>query len=121
LANALVPNDAPLFAFETLAGGWAPMMKPWFMESVSEVWKVAGLQYALDGHGFQIGGASEVLMQGFLLDAILTQGWWKLHTFLEYWWQIEAILPMFITQSYFTSQYSMVQSSMVSFHKKYNC
>jgi hypothetical protein len=33
-ANALVPNDAPLFAFETLAGSWAPMTKPWFMERV---------------------------------------------------------------------------------------
>jgi hypothetical protein len=59
-ANALVPNDAPLFAFETSAGGWAPMTKPWFMEKVSEVWKAAGLQYAPDGHGCRIGGASEL-------------------------------------------------------------
>jgi hypothetical protein len=51
-ANRLVPDDAPLFAFEMLGGGWAPMTKSWFMERVAEVWKVAY-------HTCQTGTASE--------------------------------------------------------------
>jgi hypothetical protein len=91
-ANALVPNNAPLFAFETSAGGWAPMTKPWFMERVSEVWKAAGLNHALHGHGFLIGGASELLVQGVPPDVVATQGRWKSRAFLEYWRRIEAVV-----------------------------
>jgi hypothetical protein len=62
-ANASVTNTAPMFAFKTAAGGWAPMTKQWFMERVTKVWLRAGLPSCLDGHGFRIGGASELLMQ----------------------------------------------------------
>lgn len=30
-ANTIVPPHAPLFAFETASGGWAPMTRPWFL------------------------------------------------------------------------------------------
>jgi hypothetical protein len=88
------------------------MTKPWFMERVLEVWKAAGLNLALHGHG----GASELLMQGVPPDVVATQGRWKSRAFLECWRRIEAILPMFITRSYFASHHSMIQSSMVNFH-----
>jgi hypothetical protein len=107
-ANALVPTNAPLFAFETAACGWAPMTKPWFMESVSEVWKMAGLNHTLHGHGFRIGGASELLMQGVPPDVVATQGRWKSCAFLEFWRRIEAISPIFITRSYFASHYRVL-------------
>jgi hypothetical protein len=119
-ANAAVPDKAPLFAFETRDGGWSPLTKAWFMERCSEVWKAAGLSHDLDGHGFRIGGASELLMQGVPPEVVAMQGRWLSRAFLLYWRRIESILPMFISRSYFSSRYSMIQSSMSSFQKKYN-
>jgi hypothetical protein len=119
-ANTSVPDEAPLFAYETQTGGWAPMTKSWFMERVSQVWKAAGMPADLEGHGFRIGGASELLMQGVPPDVVATQGRWKSRAFLEYWRRIEAILPMFITRSYFASRYSMIQSSITSFRRRYD-
>ncbi|PCH43421.1 hypothetical protein WOLCODRAFT_138335, partial [Wolfiporia cocos MD-104 SS10] len=36
-ANCAVPNDAPLFAFETHNGGWVPLTRGWFLERCNEI------------------------------------------------------------------------------------
>jgi hypothetical protein len=118
-ANSAVPASAPLFAFETLDGGWAPMTKSWFMERCREVWVAVGMDADLDGHGLRIGGATELLLQGVAPDVVATQGRWKSRAFLEYWRKIESILPTFISRSFFASRYSMIQDSMLKFRKRY--
>ncbi|KAF8230757.1 hypothetical protein L208DRAFT_1280409, partial [Tricholoma matsutake] len=44
-----------------------------------------------------IGGATELLLQGTDLNVVATQGHWLSRAFLEYWHQIESILPLFIS------------------------
>ncbi|GLB43817.1 putative DNA breaking-rejoining enzyme, partial [Lyophyllum shimeji] len=58
-ANAAVPADAPLFAFESgdTASGWAPLTREWFLERCNAVWSAAGLT-RVSGHSFRIGGAT---------------------------------------------------------------
>lgn len=97
-ANALVPGSAPLFAFETADGGWAPMTKSWFMDHCNAVWVAAGLP-SMPGHAFHIGGATELLLQGINPSVVATQGRWLSHAFLEYWHRIESILPLFISNA----------------------
>jgi hypothetical protein len=119
-ANTSVAVDAPLFAYETLDGTWAPMTKAWFMDRCREVWVAAGMDADLQGHGLRIGGATELLLQGVAPDVVATQGRWKSRAFLEYWRKIESVLPTFISRSFFVSRYSLIQESMLSFKKKYN-
>ncbi|GBE83074.1 hypothetical protein SCP_0501200 [Sparassis crispa] len=61
--NVDIIASAPLFAFETAAGGWSPMTKPWFMQRCNAVWVAAGFP-DMPGHAFRIGGATELLLQG---------------------------------------------------------
>ncbi len=117
-ANAAVPPHAPLFAFEVAGGGWAPMTRAWFLSRCNGVWEAAGL-VALQGHCFRIGGATELLLRGTHPDIVATQGGWKSRAFLEYWRKIEAILPLFISQSFDKSRLQLVERSMKDFKKKY--
>ncbi|KAG1838711.1 DNA breaking-rejoining enzyme [Suillus subalutaceus] len=94
-ANAIIPPQAPSFAFETASGGWAPMTRPWFLARCNQVWKGAGL-LELTGHCFRIGGAMELLLRGVPPDVVAIQGCWKSRAFLEYWCNIDSILPLFL-------------------------
>jgi len=118
-ANATVPDHAPLFAYETADGGWAPMTKPWFMARCTEIWDSVGILDKVLGHGFRIGGATELLLMGTPPDIVAIQGRWKSRAFLKYWRKIELILPIFISRSHFASRFSSVQASMSVFRKKY--
>jgi len=40
--SLLMPDDAPLFAWQTANGDWCPMTKAWFMDKCTEVWKRKG-------------------------------------------------------------------------------
>lgn len=117
-ANASVPLSAPLFAYETAGGGWAPMTRPWFLARCNQVWKDVGLM-ELTGHCFRIGGASELLLQGIPPDVVAMQGRWKSRAFLEYWRKIESILPLFVTSSFTDARISMIHTSMDSFARRY--
>ncbi|KAG1831537.1 DNA breaking-rejoining enzyme [Suillus variegatus] len=117
-ANALVPSHAPLFAFETASGGWAPMTRSWFLTRCNQVWKSAGLS-ELTGHCFRIGGATELLLRGVPPDVIAVQGHWKSRAFLEYWSKIDLILPLFVTLSFSDTHVAMIHSSMDSFNHRY--
>jgi hypothetical protein len=97
-ANSLLPSAAPLFAFETADGGWAPMTKPWFIDRCNMVWVTAGFPQ-MPGHAFRIGGATELLLQGTDPNVVATQGRWLSRAFLEYWRRIESILPLFISNA----------------------
>jgi hypothetical protein len=81
-ANSSVSPEAPLFAFETADGSWSPVTKGWFLERVNGIWSNVGLLNIL-GHGFRIGGATELLLQGTPPDIVATQGRWKSRAFLE--------------------------------------
>lgn len=117
-ANAAIPSDAPLFSFETAEGGWAPMTRDWFLDRCNTIWVAEGLG-RLSGHCFRIGGATELLLRGTHPDVVATQGGWKSRAFLEYWRKIEAILPLFISNSFDKSRLHLVEKSMMVFKKKY--
>ncbi|KAG2056597.1 hypothetical protein BDR06DRAFT_1040202 [Suillus hirtellus] len=117
-ANIIVPPHAPLFTFETASGGWVPMTHPWFLACCNHIWKEAGL-LQLTGHCFRIGGTTELLLRGVPPDIIAVQGCWKLQAFLEYWWKMNSILPLFVTSSFTDVHVAMVQSSMDSFSCRY--
>jgi hypothetical protein len=113
-ANALVPSSAPLFAYETVDGGWAPMTKSWFMDRCNAVWVAAGLPQ-MPGHAFRIGGATELLLQGIDPSVVATQGRWLSRAFLEYWRRIESILPLFISNAADSHRARGLEASMNSY------
>lgn len=117
-ANSSVPLEAPMFAFKTADGGWAPMTKCWFLERVNGIWSAAGM-LNIFRHGFRIGGATELLLRGTPPDIVATQGRWKSRAFLEYWRKIKSILPLFISCSFFSSRFNLINESMAAFKAKY--
>ncbi|KAI5895968.1 uncharacterized protein SCHCODRAFT_01170217 [Schizophyllum commune H4-8] len=92
-----VPNDAPMFAYET-SSGWSTLTKESWMARCVEIWDVCGLGSLL-GHGFRIGGTTFLLLHGTELWIVMRQGRWSSKAFLRYWRQVEEILPQFIGNS----------------------
>jgi hypothetical protein len=119
LCNARVPASAPLFAFETADGGWAPMTRDWFLNRCNEVWARAGLG-TLQGHGFRIGGTTHMLMLGIDPWIVMVIGRWSSSAFLLYWRKVEQILPDFMGEAFesaasLTARMSIVCRSLQSF------
>ena len=117
-ANARVPDNAPLFSFETAGGGWAPMTRDWFLDRCNNVWERSNLP-KLTGHCFRIGGATEHLLRGTHPDMVATLGSWKSRAFLEYWRKIESILPLFISNSFDQSRAQLVSDTMKDYKRRY--
>jgi hypothetical protein len=117
-ANANVPRDAPMFAFETADGSWEPLTKINWLERCNQIWISAGFE-PLKAHAFCIGGCTEMLLRGIQPDIVCVQGRWKSKAFLEYWHKIQFILPIFISKSFSCARASLVNSSMVRFSAKY--
>ncbi|KAF8223653.1 hypothetical protein L208DRAFT_1315808 [Tricholoma matsutake] len=112
LANVLLPWSAPLFTFETADGGWAPMTRSWFMDHCNVVWVAAGLPQML-GHTFQIGSTTELLLEGIDPSVVASQKHWMSHAFLEYWYHIESILPLVISNATNSHCAHSVEASMI--------
>jgi hypothetical protein len=117
-ANVNVPKGAPLFAFETVDGGWEPLTKDNWLDRCNEVWMAAGLEPLL-AHAFRIGGCTEMLLRGVNPDIVCIQGRWKSKAFLEYWRKIQFILPLFVSNSFSSARSALVNSSMTHFAAKY--
>ena len=118
-ANKNVPIDAPLFAFETSDGNWAPLTKTNWLSRCNEVWMAAGFEPLL-AHAFRIGGCTEMLLRGVNPDVVCVQGRWVLKAFLQYWRKIQSILPLFISKSFSVARVSLTNSSMSRFSSKYS-
>lgn len=116
--NHSFPVDSPLFTFHT-AKGWSPMTRDWFLRRCNQVWVSAGFP-DMPGHAFRIGGATELLLQGVPPDVVSTQGRWKPQAFLEYWRQINSILPLFISSSADTARLLSLDSVMDNFARRTN-
>ncbi|KAG1818951.1 hypothetical protein EV424DRAFT_1323539, partial [Suillus variegatus] len=72
----------------------------------------------MPGHAFRIGGATELLFEGVHPDIVATQGRCKSRAFLDYWRQIESILPLFIaTASSTPIAITRLQSNMHEYHR----
>ncbi|KAH9849539.1 hypothetical protein C2E23DRAFT_737290 [Lenzites betulinus] len=116
--NHSLPPGAPLFAFETAgAGGWAPITCDWLLDRCNEVWVATNLK-PLMGHCFRIGGTTELLLRGMHPDIVATQGGWKSKAFLEYWWKIEQILPLFISDSFGQSRVQLLSNTMDDYRRR---
>ncbi|KIN99229.1 hypothetical protein M404DRAFT_155784 [Pisolithus tinctorius Marx 270] len=74
------------------------MTHPWFLNCCNQIWVSTSFP-DMPGHAFHIRGATKLLLQGIPLDVVTTQGRWKSQAFLDYWWQISSILPLFISSS----------------------
>ncbi|KAI6107296.1 hypothetical protein EDD16DRAFT_1695074 [Pisolithus croceorrhizus] len=88
---ASLPSQAPLFTFHATSH-WSLMTCTWFLQRCNQVWVSAGFPN-MPGHAFCIGGATKLLLQGVPPDIVATQGCWKSQAFLDYWHQINSILP----------------------------
>lgn len=56
-------TSVPLFSYKVANRNTHPLTKDLFMKRCEQIWEAAGLP-VLYGHGFRIGGATELLMQG---------------------------------------------------------
>jgi hypothetical protein len=65
------------------------------MDRINAIWSAAG-HPVMPGHAFRIGRATELLLESVHPDIVATQGHWKSRAFLDYWHQIESVLPLFI-------------------------
>jgi len=65
------------------------------MDHINTIWSAAG-HPVMPGHAFRIGRAMELLLEGVHPDNVATQGHWKSRAFLDYWRQIESVLPLFV-------------------------
>jgi len=117
-ANVNVPPSAPFFAYETDDGNWSPLTKSNWLARCNELWAAAGLQ-TLDIHAFRIGGCTEMLLRGIAPDIVCIQGRWKSRAFLQYWRNIQEILPLFISKSFSTARIALLNASMTSFKSKF--
>lgn len=87
------------------------------MDRINAIWSAAG-HPIMPGHAFRIGGATELLLEGVHPDIVATQGRWKSRAFLEYWRQIESVLPLFIaTASSTPIALTRLQSSMHEYRR----
>ncbi|KIK81148.1 hypothetical protein PAXRUDRAFT_156809 [Paxillus rubicundulus Ve08.2h10] len=112
--NSDLPSLAPLFSFKLPNGPWQALTKPEFMRRCNQIWVQAGFP-SMPSHGFRIGGATELLLQGVTPDIVTQQGRWKSQAFLEYWCHIESILPLFISSSSSTSCCLTLDDIMLDF------
>ncbi|KIO05460.1 hypothetical protein M404DRAFT_141343 [Pisolithus tinctorius Marx 270] len=90
------------------------MTRPWFLNRCNQIWVSAGFP-DMPGHAFRIGGATELLLQGVPPDVVATQGRWKSQAFLDYWHQINSILPLFISSSANSTRLLSLDSVMDNF------
>jgi hypothetical protein len=115
--NAAVPRGAPLFAYATDRDGWDVLTKSAMLMRCNQVWKSAGLP-ELPGHAFRIGGCTEMLLKGVHPDVVMVQGRWKSQAFLEYWRRIDAILPLFLTNSFNTARINLTRTTMSTYARR---
>ena len=114
-SNAAIPSVAPLFAFETGNGTWAPMKCTWFLAQCNTIWACKGLS-SVKGHGFWIGGTTHLLLLGVDPWVVMVQGRWSSQSFLGYWRKCEEILPLFI--GFALHSHESVLNTMSSFKNK---
>ena len=115
--NVDVPRGAPLFAYSKADGNWEALTKERMLKRCNEVWKANGL-LELPGHAFRIGGCTEMLLRGVPPDVVMVLGRWKSQAFLEYWRRIDAILPLFLTNSFNTARVNLTRNTMSSFTRR---
>ena len=108
-SNAGIPNTAPLFAFRTLDGSWAPMTKSWMLERCNEIWSQTGFDI-LTGHSLRIGGTTHLLTMGIDPWIVMIIGRWTSTAFVLYWRKVENILPQFISDGYDSAALSLRMS-----------
>jgi hypothetical protein len=73
----------------------------------------------MPGHGFRIGGATNLLLMGVAPDLVATQGRWKSKASMDYWQRIESILPLFMSSTGSASRVFIIEDSMAAYRKKW--
>ncbi|SJL14075.1 uncharacterized protein ARMOST_17530 [Armillaria ostoyae] len=113
-SNKDTPDEAPLFAFRTANGSWAPMVKQWFLDRCREIWIPLNCDH-VHGHSFRPGGATELLLAGVPPETVAKLGRWKSLAFLIYWRKLEELIPTMISASYSPSRLADLQTAFESF------
>lgn len=104
-------QQSHLFLYCDGDGVWHPMVKRVFMGRCNEIWKEAGLE-ELDGHGFRIGGATELLLGGVPPHVVAMVGRWQLLLFLKYWRLVAEIIVNLYSSSYDTSRIEAITAEL---------
>ncbi|KZV90334.1 DNA breaking-rejoining enzyme, partial [Exidia glandulosa HHB12029] len=96
--NSGAPLDVPLFAWKDRHGSWCPLTRSWLLKRCSAVWSACGMA-TVHGHSFRIGGATDLLLRGVQPAVVAVQGRWKSRAFLQYWRNVESVIPDFIDRA----------------------
>ncbi|KAF7324545.1 hypothetical protein MKEN_00495700 [Mycena kentingensis (nom. inval.)] len=112
--NANVPDEAPLFAYESGRRKWSALTKDAFLRRCAHIWKLADL-LAIAGHSFRIGGSTELLLAGVPCDVVAATGGWTSLAFLLYWRRLEHIVIMHVGKAYNKKRLEQVQEEFEQF------
>lgn len=106
-------QDDHLFSYQGDDGTWHPMVKRVFMARCEEIWSRTGLG-GLEGHGFRIGGATELLLGGVPPHVVAVIGRWKSLTFLKYWRNVVEIITGSFASRYDSSRLKAISKEVES-------
>lgn len=113
-----IPSTAPLFSFrDDTRQGWSVLTKALFLKRCNQIWTTVGLP-EMPGHGFRIGGATHLLLLGVPPDVVAALGRWKSRAFLEYWREVDQIIPLFLSVHNESVTHASIKLSMDNFAKK---
>ncbi|EIN06969.1 DNA breaking-rejoining enzyme, partial [Punctularia strigosozonata HHB-11173 SS5] len=107
-----------LFAYRDPSGLFKPMVKSVFLARCNEIWAGAELE-EVQGHGFRIGGTTELLLAGVAPEAVQKLGSWSSSAFLAYWRRVEIIVASNIAQAYSRERIEVVRNSIEDFRTRH--
>jgi hypothetical protein len=90
------PADCHLFSFRQ-DGALKTLTKRLFLQCCNKVWNRVGLRHS--GHGFRIGGTTELLLRGIAPHVVQALGRWSSDAFLRYWRNIDLLAEIHLSMA----------------------
>ncbi|KII91421.1 hypothetical protein PLICRDRAFT_173273 [Plicaturopsis crispa FD-325 SS-3] len=88
------PPNIPLFSFKSKSG-FTCLTKKRLLLVCNRIWAAHGF-VRFQGHGFRIGGTTELLLRGVDPEIVKSMGRWTSDAFLRYWRELETLIPMHV-------------------------
>lgn len=97
--NEDIPSKATFFSFidSQSLDGFLRLTPTDLMSRANAIW--VGQDFpSMEGHGFRIGRATHLLLMGTPPQVVKAQGHWTSCAFMEYWQEVQVVIPGFILQ-----------------------
>lgn len=114
--NSDLPSSAPFFSYADNSdeNGFLNLTRVGVMARANAIWVSTGLP-SMKGHGFRIGGATHLLLTGTPPQVVEAQGRWTSRAFMDYWREVQIVIPVFISQHNTSDAFVRLSSSMDSY------